>query len=86
MNLSQKFELTTNHQIKWKSVTKEDLISNAFSPFATMTSMPSNKKNLTKRKKILCYKKSIVFMKWPRIILSIHFFEILSLVTSMMSM
>ena len=38
-------------------------------------------KNLTKRKKILCYKKSIVFMKWPRIIL-----EILSLVTSMMSM
>ena len=82
MNLSQKYELT-NHQIKWKSVTKEDLISNAFSPFATVTSMPSIKKqkNLTKRKKILCYKKSIVFMKWPRIIL-----EILSLVTSMMSM
>ena len=50
MNLShQKYELT-NHQIKWKSVTKEDLISNAFSPFATMTSMPSIKKQKTKLK------------------------------------
>ena len=77
MNLSRQKSELTNHQIKWKSVTKEDLISNAFSPFATMTSMPSikNKKTKLKERKYYDIKKPIVFMKWPRIIL-----EILSLV------